>query len=420
MVYLCVAATTAPVTVSWRSCQNFFDNPLSLFSSSSSLHHYILHPIFKMTSNMTMSSGFQTGYGTSIWSPNLTPMSEPEYIGALIGLFILSVGFRALVAAQGYLEAYLHLHYYPRPSSYSSSSSSSSSPYSRAQTHTIRHSQQQHHHQAITDIQELEEAVETRESTLGFVDEKNNGTNAIVRSENLQDQEFHRQGVQPVREEEEGEGVTLHHQGPLRATPEATSTATAVETGITTTTARHRRYGAQRHHIPPLYYPHHNNNDDAFFPLPTAQPFVWQAEVSRAVLTTGVVGIGYMLMLVIMTYNSAYFGVILAGVFVGEVYFGRWGRVRPIFPSSSSQRRSRAACQPQQQQQQPGQQQQQQQAVGSTIPSSFNKNNNSSYIDGNGSQRPAASSMTSLASRSSSQGYSSAMIPHGTSADGAC
>ncbi|KAI7816101.1 hypothetical protein BC939DRAFT_390158, partial [Gamsiella multidivaricata] len=60
------------------------------------------------------------------------------------------------------------------------------------------------------------------------------------------------------------------------------------------------------------------------FPLPTAQPFIWQAEFSRAVLTTAVVGIGYMLMLVVMTYNSGYFGVILAGIFVGEVYFGRW------------------------------------------------------------------------------------------------
>ncbi|KAF9941188.1 hypothetical protein BGZ67_005641 [Mortierella alpina] len=89
-------------------------------------------------------------------------------------------------------------------------------------------------------------------------------------------------------------------------------------------------------HQQPLIH-HHNNikNDSSeaptswLFPLPTAQPFVWQAEISRALLSTLVVAVGYMLMLVIMTYNSAYLAVILVGVFVGEVYFARWGRVRP-------------------------------------------------------------------------------------------
>ncbi|KAI8358303.1 Ctr copper transporter, partial [Mortierella sp. GBAus27b] len=155
-----------------------------------------------MPDSMThsMSGGFQSGLGTAVWSPSLTPMSEPQYIGALIGLFLLSIAFRALAASQGYLEAYLHLHYYPRPASSSGSHGSRSRP-----------------------LQQLEQ--------------------------------------------------------------EQTS---------------------------------------LLWPLPTAQPFVWQAEVSRAVVATAVVGIGYMLMLVVMTYNSAYFGVILAGVFFGEVYFGRW------------------------------------------------------------------------------------------------
>ncbi|KAF9969703.1 hypothetical protein BGZ65_011702, partial [Modicella reniformis] len=78
-------------------------------------------------SDHSLTNGFQSGYGTPVWSPELTPVDEPEYISTLIGLFLLSIGFRALMAAQGYLEAYLHLHFYPRPTSTSTSTSTSSS-----------------------------------------------------------------------------------------------------------------------------------------------------------------------------------------------------------------------------------------------------------------------------------------------------
>ncbi|KAF9359085.1 hypothetical protein BGX26_000185 [Mortierella sp. AD094] len=178
--------------------------------------------------------------------------------------------------------------------------------------------------------------------------------------------------------------------------------------------ARLRRY---RQHRPSDYHnsyeqptaPHH-------FLLPTVQPFIWQAEVLRAVLTTGVVGIGYMLMLVVMTYNSAYFGAILAGVFVGEVYFGRWGRVRPIFPSSSSSRSTRVT-------KNNGESaisgekspyQQQDFTVGISTSISGNGRNNINL------QSPRAPSMHSLNSKSSSYGFSSTMVHHGPSADGSC
>ena len=156
-------------------------------------------------------------------------------------------------------------------------------------------------------------------------------------------------------------------------------------------------------------------------PFPTAQPFVWQADLARAVLTTAVVGIGYMLMLVIMTYNSAYFGVILAGIFVGEVYFARWGRARPIFPSSSSSRKTdkrfdtidyeettRPLCEQ----------------------ADNVNNNNTAYIPPSSNatshqqHQPALvsalSSRASVVSTTSSRGYSSTMLHHGASADGSC
>ncbi|KAG0306177.1 hypothetical protein BGZ98_002835 [Dissophora globulifera] len=267
-----------------------------------------------------MESGFQPGLGTPIWSPNLTPESEPQYIGALIGLFFLAVGFRAVVAAQGYLEAYLYLHYYPRlPDS-------------------SRHSRSRSHQPLVDDIDANSDpavmgkgmdsmaVVADIENENGFLDEKRHGNvhssspHIGTGPENQQGQEF------------QGQGVRLTN-------PSSTSSSTAAAA----VTSRRRRYGSHQHHAaPPVYHYHLDHTPSSnfpsshFWPLPTAQPFVWQAEVSRAVITTAVVAFGYMLMLVVMTFNSAYLGVILGGVFVGEVYFGRWARVRPIFPSSSS------------------------------------------------------------------------------------
>ncbi|KAF9109072.1 hypothetical protein BGX27_008036 [Mortierella sp. AM989] len=317
----------------------------------------------------SMASGFHSGYGIPVWSPELTPMSEPQYIGALIGLFILSIGFRALVAAQGYLEAFLHLHYYPHPSSHSHPSSSHIRPHS----HTL----QQPQYQQLQPAQE--EEVVAAEQQYDIQDEKHIDKDRN-RTSNLQDK------IQGQETLQHGEKVN-----PLQ--PQSTQPAVVP-------TTRLRRYRQQR----PSEC--HNSYEQTAVPsylqLPTVQPFVWQAEVLRAVLTTAVVGIGYMLMLVVMTYNSAYFGVIIAGVFVGEVYFGRWGRVRPIFPSRSIKIVKNNHV------------------VDARSPhqhaNGVSTSNNSS--NGINQQSPGASSTLSLSSKSSSYGFSSTMIHHGP--DGSC
>ncbi|KAI1290688.1 hypothetical protein EDD11_009082 [Mortierella claussenii] len=323
-----------------------------------------------MDHDHTMTGGFQSGYGTAIWSPDLTPMGEGQYIGALIGLFLLSIGFRALVAAQGYLEAYLHLHYYPHPRHNLSSFASPT------------HGQQEleHLHNAEADRGRQEQEI--------YLDEKH-----IVSTS----QEDTPKGQRVLQNEEE-----IAQESSLQ--PQAISPASATPTTTTSTRSTNpKSHKSHKSRRPPLYqtsdlhskypgdYELNSSNSSTFLsPLPTAQPFVWQAEMSRALLTTAVVGIGYMLMLVVMTYNSAYFAMILIGIFVGEVYFSRWGRVRPVFPaSSSSQLRRAAKCTPGLYTDVHGQHQQQ--------------------------HNPASISATSLTSRSS-HGYST-MIHHGASVD---
>jgi hypothetical protein len=175
----------------------------------------------------------------------------------------------------------------------------------------------------------------------------------------------------------------------LRQRPRPTATATA---GKTPPLYHHRSSPFTPSQPPPSSSPwsgmHHSTETSLLWPLPTAQPFVWQAEVSRAVVTTAVVGIGYMLMLVVMTYNSAYFGVILAGVFFGEVYFGRWGRVRPIFPTATTTTTTTTA---------PDVTRPSHQLMDTNQPTSSLAN----YT-----QHPAVSSRVSMASRASSHGYS--------------
>ncbi|OAQ24403.1 hypothetical protein K457DRAFT_142002 [Linnemannia elongata AG-77] len=317
-----------------------------------------------------MASGFKPGLGSAVWSPDLTPTSEPQYIGALIGLFILSIGFRALVAAQGYLEAYLHLHFYPRPLS-SSHSSHSHNPY-------LQHQQQQ-----VDENDSHDEDAEHQDLTLdnsNINNSNSNGDHAVLPLPEKNDKPS-----TPLSQQGQGMTQQLQQSGPTHTTP-----------------SRPKRYGGRRHHSPPPFYAAASPTQSSSLPFltfPTAQPFIWQAEVARAVLTTAVVGIGYMLMLVIMTYNSAYLGVILAGVFVGEVYFARWGRARPIFPSSSatiSRTRTSRVNEMKQQQQQ-------------------SSNGTATAVT-----RTAAISRTSLASTNSSNGYSTAMAHHGLSGDGSC
>lgn len=325
-----------------------------------------------------MASGFKPGLGSAVWSPGLTPLSEPQYIGALIGLFLLSVGFRALVAAQGYLEAYLHLHFYPRPSHLSPSHSRHNLYLQQQQQQQLlNHGQVDEHDNDDEDAQSL--ALDSSNNN-----NNNNGDHAGVspfaglpHSEKSKNDP----SLLPLpQQEHQGQGV--HQQAGVPSTP----------------SSRPKRYGGRRHHSPPSFYAATTSTSALpFLTFPTAQPFIWQAEVARAALTTAVIGIGYMLMLVIMTYNSAYLGVILAGVFVGEVYFARWGRVRPIFASTM--------------------------AVSKTRTSRLNEMKQQSAQSTEGTTtvamvaRTAAMSRNSLASTTSSHGYSNAMAHHG---DGSC
>jgi len=54
------------------------------------------------------------------------------------------------------------------------------------------------------------------------------------------------------------------------------------------------------------------------------QPWRFTVEIPRALLTMVIAGIGYLLMLAVMTLNIGYYCSILAGVFVGELLVGRY------------------------------------------------------------------------------------------------
>ncbi|KAF9946805.1 hypothetical protein BGZ70_003022 [Mortierella alpina] len=366
-----------------------------------------------------MTAGFAPGLGTPVWSPNLTPSSESEYIGALLGLFVLSVGFRGLVAAQGYLEAYLHLHSYPRPPSrprtkhapfpstppfhsHHPDHASPAPPLDSA--HTKQDVDANHHHHHQQQLSTIEPA-----AALEYIDEKH-----ILSNDNTAS------SLSPAH----------YPQGSLLQVPPSGQGAQQRRRYASTTTTTMNSPNR----------PLHPDDDDFSpasgwsFPLPTAQPFVWQAEISRALLATVVVAVGYMLMLVIMTYNSAYLAVILVGVFVGEVYFARWGRVRPIFPAAplrrggrcdkgaaDSHRQGPVPPHPQEQPQHP--QHPHEQAVSTTIPSAFSSNIHDDSIRRHQQQQGepwTRTSASSARSSTSSGGYSSTMMNHGLSADGAC
>jgi copper transporter 1 len=57
------------------------------------------------------------------------------------------------------------------------------------------------------------------------------------------------------------------------------------------------------------------------------QPWRFGVDVPRALLSMVIAGVGYLLMLAVMTLNIGYFFSILAGVFVGELVVGRYHHV---------------------------------------------------------------------------------------------
>lgn len=58
--------------------------------------------------------------------------------------------------------------------------------------------------------------------------------------------------------------------------------------------------------------------------LPKAQPFSWILDPSRSFMTALTSFVSYLLMMAVMTGNGGFFVVIIVGVFIGEVCFGRF------------------------------------------------------------------------------------------------
>ncbi|KAI8141511.1 Ctr copper transporter [Fennellomyces sp. T-0311] len=58
--------------------------------------------------------------------------------------------------------------------------------------------------------------------------------------------------------------------------------------------------------------------------LPRVPPFVWPVDTIRSFLTTLASFLNYLLMLVVMTGNGGFFIVVIVGIFIGEMIFGRF------------------------------------------------------------------------------------------------
>jgi solute carrier family 31 (copper transporter), member 1 len=99
-----------------------------------------------------------------------------------------------------------------------------------------------------------------------------------------------------------------------------------------------RRDGDSNHNEKPLEYSTSSSSPTGTFlsknkaparpELPHVPAFHWQTDTLRSLLSTLVTFINYLLMLVVMTGNGAYFIVIIIGVFVGEMVFGRYRALR--------------------------------------------------------------------------------------------
>lgn len=72
------------------------------------------------------------------------------------------------------------------------------------------------------------------------------------------------------------------------------------------------------------------NEYPAEMQLPLVPPFSWITDPVRSFLTTFSSFVSYLLMLVVMTGNGGFFIVIIVGIFVGEVAFGRFRSIGGI------------------------------------------------------------------------------------------
>lgn len=61
-------------------------------------------------------------------------------------------------------------------------------------------------------------------------------------------------------------------------------------------------------------------------PVKHIQPFRFSVDLPRAGLMTVIAGVGYLLMLAVMTFNVGYFLSVLGGTFLGEIAFGRFNQ----------------------------------------------------------------------------------------------
>ncbi|KAF2741116.1 Ctr copper transporter-like protein [Polyplosphaeria fusca] len=61
-------------------------------------------------------------------------------------------------------------------------------------------------------------------------------------------------------------------------------------------------------------------------PTKHVQPFRFSVDLPRAGLMTVIAGVGYLLMLAVMTYNVGYFLSVLGGTLLGELAFGRFNQ----------------------------------------------------------------------------------------------
>ncbi|KAJ4297990.1 hypothetical protein N0V90_005889 [Kalmusia sp. IMI 367209] len=61
-------------------------------------------------------------------------------------------------------------------------------------------------------------------------------------------------------------------------------------------------------------------------PVKHVQPFRFSVDLPRAFIMTLISGVGYLLMLAVMTYNVGYFLSVLAGAFIGELALGRFNQ----------------------------------------------------------------------------------------------